>query len=83
MILVQNFIEGSYEKNVIIFGANMSSSVYVDNKEKDILFLGERPTQGLDCTKFAIEAKYPTNFTIRKKICIKSTLQWKQQFFVY
>ena len=61
----------------------MSSSVYVDNKEKDILFLGERPTQGLDCTKFAIEAKYPTNFTIRKKICIKSTLQWKQQFFVY
>ena len=78
-----SFTDGSYEKNFIIFGANMSSSVYVDNKGKDILFLGERPTQGLGGTKFAIEAKYPTNFTIRKKICIKSTMQWKQQFFVY
>ena len=35
-------------KNAIIFGADMSSSVHVDNKGKDILPLGEGPTQGLD-----------------------------------
>ena len=52
----------------------MSSSVHVDNKVKGILILGEGPTQRLDGTTFTIEAKYSTNFTIREKICIKSTL---------
>ena len=33
-------------RNIIIFGADMSSSVHFDNKNKDILILGERPTQG-------------------------------------
>ena len=28
-------------KNVIIFGVDMSSSVYIDNKKKDILILGK------------------------------------------
>ena len=41
----------------------MSSSVHVDNKGKDILILGEGPTQGLNDTKFPAEAKYPINFT--------------------
>ena len=45
-------------ENVIIFGADMSSSVHIDNKNKDILILGEEPTQGLDDTTL-IEAKYP------------------------
>ena len=31
------FTDGTYGKNVIIFGADMSSSVHVDNKGKDIL----------------------------------------------
>ena len=35
-------------KNVIIFGAGMSSFVQFDNKNKDILNHGEGPTQGLD-----------------------------------
>ena len=39
------FTDGSYGKNVIIFGADMSSSVHIDNKGEDILILGERPTQ--------------------------------------
>ena len=39
------FIDGSYEKNVIIFGADTSSSWYVDNKGKDILILGEGQAQ--------------------------------------
>ena len=33
----------SMGKNVIIFGADMSSSVHIDNKNKDILILGEVP----------------------------------------
>ena len=41
----------------------MSSYVHIDNKTKDILILGEGPTQGLDDTTLIAEAKYPTNFT--------------------
>ena len=52
-----------YRKKLIIFGVDMSSSVHVDNKERDILILGEGPTQGLDSTIFTAEAKYPINFT--------------------
>ena len=33
----------------------MSSSVHVNNKKKDILILGEDPTQGLDDTKLNTE----------------------------
>ena len=43
------FTDGSFGKNVIIFGVDMSSSVHID-KEKDIVILGEGPTQGLDDT---------------------------------
>ena len=53
----------------------MSSSVHIDNKGKDILILGEEPTQGLNWTTLTAEAIYPINFTQpEKKICIKSTL---------
>ena len=41
----------------------MSSSVHVDNKGKDILIPGERPTQELDDTTLTAEAKYLNNFT--------------------
>ena len=41
----------------------MSSSGHVDNKGKDILILGERPTQGLDYTTLTAEEKYLINFT--------------------
>ena len=50
-------------KNVIIFGADMSSSVYIDNKGKDILILGEGPIQGLDDITLTVEAIHPINFT--------------------
>ena len=50
-------------KNVIIFGADMSSSVHIDNRKKDISILGEVPTQGLNDTTFTAEAIYPINFT--------------------
>ena len=41
----------------------MSSSVDIDNKNKDILILGDGPTQGLDDKTLTAEAKYPVNFT--------------------
>ena len=58
---------GTMEENVIIFAADMSSSVHVDNKGKDILILGEGPTQGLDKTILIAEAKHPINFTESEK----------------
>ena len=44
-----------FGRNCIIFGADMSSSLHLDNKKKDILILGEDPTQGLDGTKLTAE----------------------------
>ena len=42
-----SFSGSEFGQNVIIFGADMSSSVHVDNKGKDILILGFGATQGL------------------------------------
>ena len=41
----------------------MSSSVHIDNKGKEILILGEGPTQGLDDTTVKAEVIYTFNFT--------------------
>ena len=41
----------------------MNSSVHADNKNRDILILGEGPLQGLDDITLTGEAKYPINFT--------------------
>ena len=38
------------DRNVIIFGVDMSSTIHVDNKKKDILNLGKGPTQRLEHT---------------------------------
>ena len=48
----------------------MSSSAHVDNKKKDILFLGKGPAQGLEHALTA-EKMYLINFTVtRKKFCL-------------
>ena len=41
----------------------MSSSVHINNKEKDVLILGKGPTQGLDNTTLTAEAQYLINFS--------------------
>ena len=46
--------DGSMGKSFIIFGVDMTSSVHNDNKGKDILILGEGPTQRLDDTTLTI-----------------------------
>ena len=40
-----SFTYRCFVKNVIIFGADMSASMHIDNNEKDILILGEGPTR--------------------------------------
>ena len=40
----------------------MSSSVHVDNNGKDVLFLGEWPTQRLDGTALTAVTKNPISF---------------------
>ena len=66
---VFSFPSGGFRQNVMIVGADMSSS---SNKKKDILIPGKRPTQGLEHTLSA-EKIYSINFTVReKKFCFLS-----------
>ena len=58
-----SFPGGGFGQNVIIFGADMSSSAHIDNQKKDILILGVGPTQGLEHTLIA-EKMYSINFTV-------------------
>ena len=39
-------------KNFYVLGVDMSSSVHIDNKRKDILILSKGPTQGLNSSIF-------------------------------
>ena len=62
------------EDLVKIFGADMSSSIHVNNKKKDILVLGRGPMQGLESTLTA-EKMYSINFTVtKKKVLFELTL---------
>ena len=60
-------VDNKFGRNVIIYGIDMSSSVHVDNKEKDVLILGEGPAQGLGGITLTAEKKYSNNFTENKK----------------
>ena len=58
------------DRNVIIFGVDMSSSSHIDNKKKNILILGKGPREELEHT-VAAEKLYSTNFTKQNtKFCI-------------
>ena len=58
-------------KNLIVFGADVSSFVHVDNKKKYILILGEGRTRGLDDKTLTVEKKYSINFIeCNKKFCL-------------
>ena len=47
--LVFSFPGTGFGQNILIFGADISSSAHIDNKKKDIV-LGKGPTQGLEHT---------------------------------
>ena len=61
-----SFTGGGFGQNVLIFGADMSSSVHIDYKKKDVLVLGRGPTQGLE-SNLTAEKMYSINFTVTKK----------------
>ena len=64
-------VGNGFGRNVIIFGVDMSSSVHVDNKGKDILILGKGPTQGLGEHSLTAEKTYSVNFTDHiEKYCL-------------
>ena len=59
-----------FGRNCITFGINITSSVHVDNKKKDIVIVVEEPTQGLDGTTLTFERIYSINFIENnKKFC--------------
>ena len=62
-----SFPGGGFGQNVTIFGADMNSSIHIDNKGKDILILERGPTQGLDEKSLTAEKMYSINFTLTKK----------------
>ena len=65
-----SFSGGGFGENILIFGADMSSSAHIDNRKKDILVLAKRPTQLLEMTLTA-EKMYSINFTLtEKKFCL-------------
>ena len=75
--------DGRMGKNVIIFGVDMSSSVHIDNKGKDILVLGEGPTQELDDTTLTAEAQYSINFSkSNRKFCLSLHYNGTSRFFI-
>ena len=55
--------DNSAGKNFIIFKADMSSSVHIDNKGKHILILGKGPTQELNNTTLTAKTQYSVNIT--------------------
>ena len=60
-----------FGKNVIIYGADMSSLVDIDDKKKDILILGKDLTDGLDDTALTAEKEQSIYFTEqRNKFCL-------------
>ena len=53
--------DSSMDKNLIVFGVDMSSSVHIDNKGKDIVIIG--PTKLLNDTSLTTGAYYLINFS--------------------
>ena len=45
-----SFPSGGFGQNVLIFGVDMSTSIHINKKKKDILVLGSGPTQELETT---------------------------------
>ena len=65
------FPDNSFGQNVIILGADMSSSVHANNTINNILFLGKDFTQEINDTTIYAEITYSINFTKSKvKFCL-------------
>ena len=66
-----SFGSRGFGRNLIILGADMSSSVHANNKTKNILVFGKDFRQGIDNTTIYAETLYSINFTENnKKFCL-------------
>ena len=70
-------------KNVIIFGADMSSFVHIDNNGKDILIVGEGKTQGSVDVKLTAEVKCPIDFAQLRKHFVLSLQYNRSSRFLF
>ena len=75
------FIDGSYGKNVFIFGVGTSSSVHVDSKGKNILILGEGPTQRLDDSTSTSEAYTIMEATVSYLLMLQKYINLRQMIW--
>ena len=67
-----SFGSNRFGRNVIIFWADISSSIHAINRTKDILVLGKDFIQGLDNTTIYAEKLYSINFTKTNiKFCLR------------
>ena len=84
LILVQNFyLQMKVWKKYVSFGAGSRSSVPTDNKNKDILILGEKTTPGFDDTTLRAKAKCPIDFTKSRKRFILSLHYYGRKSFLF
>ena len=63
-----SFPGGRFGQNILIFEVDMSSSVHIDHKKKNILVLGIGPTQRLG-HKLTAGKMYSINFIVTNKKC--------------
>ena len=75
--------DGRHGKNVMMFGADMSSSTLIDNRNKNILVLGEGPTKESGNTMTTAEAKYLINFKQPDKRFVLSLHYDKRNCFLF
>ena len=77
-----SFSGGGFCQNVRILGVDISSSVHVYNKKKDILIIVKGPTQGLEHALTA-EKMHSINFTVtRKKFCLSLQYNGANNYFL-
>ena len=73
--------DNATRRNVIIFVADMNSSVHIDNKGKYILILCNGSTQELDNATLTGQAIYSIIFTqSNTKFCLSLHYHWKNSF---
>ena len=61
----------------------MSSSVHIDNKNKDILILGKGPTQTLDYATLTAGAEYSIDFSrSQRKFCLSLHYNGRNSFLL-
>ena len=74
---------GGFGENVINFAVDMSPSVHVDNKKKDILLIGKGLTQRLGEHSLTAAKMYSINFTVtRNKFCLSLHYKEANSYFV-